>query len=63
MSRVSQKSLARYGIPINCRVKKEVGQAIIAEGLRTRRSTGHTAAMILEYWYLDDFLPMQKEKK
>lgn len=61
MGRWSQKDVAGEGIPIRTRVAKEVGQAIIAEGLRTRRSTEHTASEILLYWYEDIYLPSQKK--
>ncbi|MDP3937518.1 MAG: hypothetical protein Q8R92_05205 [Deltaproteobacteria bacterium] len=63
MGRVSQRAVAFDGIPIRTRVAKEVGQAIIAEALRLRRSADHTAAEILRQWYELDYLPSQKEKK
>ena len=62
-NQVTQKSVARYGIRINCHVETEVGRALIAEGLRCGRSTGHIAALVLKYWYEDTYLPAQKAKK
>jgi len=63
MGRVSQRSVAFDGISINTRVGKEVGQAIIAEALRIRRSTQHVAEDILADWYEAVYLPAQAKKK
>jgi hypothetical protein len=60
MTHASQKGMARYGTPVRTRVKVDVGRALIAEATRINRSVGHTAAMILEYWYEDVYLPSQK---
>lgn len=62
MGKVSQRSVAFDGILINTRVGKEVGQAIIAEGLRTRRSTAYIAEDILRDWYEAVYLPSQQEQ-
>lgn len=64
MTRVSQRSIAHEGIAIpGTQVAKEVGQAIIAEGLRTRRSTGWIVADILTDWYEVVYLPSKNADK
>lgn len=63
MGRVSQKDIAGEGIGIRTTVATEVGQAIISEGIRLRRSTEHTAGEILRAWYELDWLPSQTKKK
>lgn len=62
MSFTPQKSIARYGTPIRCNVKHEVAAALLQESKRTARSVGHVAAMVLEYWFEDVYLPTQKAK-
>lgn len=63
MGRVSQRSIAHEGIAIpGTQVAKEVGQAMIAEGLRTRRTLSWIAADILTDWYEAVYLPAQNAK-
>ena len=63
MSAPSQKEMARYGHSIGgCRVKPDVFAALLSEAKRCKRSVGHIAATVMEYWYLDDYLPAQKKK-
>lgn len=64
MGKVSQRSIAHQGIAIpGTTVAQEVGQAIIAEGLRCRRATAWIVADILTDWYESVYLPSQTKKK
>ena len=61
--RVTQKSVARHGVAVGCRVTPEVMAALISEAKRCKRSVAHITAFILQYWYEDVWLVDQKTKK
>lgn len=64
MTRVSQKSQARYGTPIRTNVEHEVFAGLLAEAKRLKRSVGHVAMMVLKTWYTEDYLwSLEQAKK